>query len=693
MRYKYILVVVACFFYTVSLPAQNLSDINYESFEDLIEEIISATDMQVDYTTLFEELHIYYEDPLNLNTASHNQLKKLYILSDFQIQCLLDYIKEKGSIVSLYELNYIYGFSWKEIRFLIPFVTADPVRPVGTARLKDIRKYGRHEIIMRTQRVLEKQKGYISVSDSVLQANPNTSRYLGDPFKIYARYKYSLKERIYAGLTIEKDAGEEFFTGSNRYNFDFGSAYLQLRDFSVFKKIHIGDYLLRFGQGLTLWNGLAFGKSSYVNSIRKREERIKRFTSSDENILFRGAAGTVSLGDFNLSLFYSRKNRDANIIDTIRQGFYEFSSFQNTGYHRTPAENYDEKAIRESMYGANIQLKKAYWSLGATLVHYKFGGELHKSERVYNQFDFAGSEITNAGIDYHTNIGKMNFFGETTYGNDAWGMIHGTTIYINSLISFSAFYRMYQKGFYTHYGNALSENSSNTNEQGFYLGTEIHPLRYWRISAYADLYKFPWLKYNVSAPSTGADYFVQLDYTPKNNFEAYIRIKNEKGYENNTAEDTLMNKPVEISKFRMRLHFSYSLSNNFQLRSRLELNNIDKINDTPDKGYLLYQDMVYKFQKLPATIYFRYAIFDTDSYYSRIYAYENDLLYSYAIPPLYYRGVRSYIMIKYSVSQEIDLWLKYGRTSYSDRDSIGSGLNEINGNTKSEVKAQVRMRF
>lgn len=693
MNYKYILIVITCLFLTVSLPAQNMFDDNYEFFEDLIEEIFSGTDLQVDYTTLFEELYSCYEDPLNLNTASYNQLKKLHILSDFQIQCLLDYIKENGAIVSIYELKYVYGFSWKEIQFLIPFVSVDPVKQVETVRLKNAYKYGQHEITLRTQRILEKQDGYLPVSDSILEVNPNTGRYLGDPYKLYARYKYNLQDRFYTGLTIEKDAGEEFFTGSNRYNFDFCSAYFQLKDLSIFKKIHIGDYLLRFGQGLTLWNGLAFGKSSYVTSIKKREERIKRFTSTDENILFRGAATTVSLGDFDITLFYSRKKRDANIIDTIRSGFYEFSSFQNTGYHRTPAENYDEKAIRESAYGANINLKKDYWSLGATFAHYKFAGELLKSERVYNQFDFSGSEITNVGIDYQANINKMNFFGETTFGNNAWGMIHGTMIYINSLVSFSAFYRMYQKDFCTHYGNALSENSSNTNEQGFYIGTEIHPFSYWKISAYADIYKFPWLKYNVSAPSTGADYFVQLDYTPKNNFKAYLRIKNEKGYENNTAEDTLMSKPEEINNFKIRLHFSYSLNNNFQLRNRVELNRIDKINDTPDKGYLLYQDMVYKFQKIPATIYFRYALFDTDSYYSRIYTYENDLLYSYSIPPLYYRGVRTYIMMKYSVSKGIDLWLKYGRTTYSNRDSIGSGLNEINGNTKSEIKFQLRMRF
>jgi hypothetical protein len=693
MNYKPIPVIITYLFFTVSLPAQNFFYYNYESIEDLTEEIFSVTDLQVDYTTLFEDLYYYHENPLNLNAATCNELKKLYILTDFQIQSLLDYIKENGALVSIYELKYVYGFSQKEIRFLIPFVSIQPVRSKETVMLKDIHRYGQHELILRAQRTLEKQKGYLPVSDSILYVNPNTNRYLGDPNKIYARYQYNLHNRIFAGLTAEKDAGEEFFKGNNRYNFDYNSAYLQVKNFSVFKKIHIGDYHLQFGQGLTLWSGLAFGKSAYVTNIKKREEGIKRYASTDENMFFRGAASTVSTGDLNVTLFYSRKKRDANIVDTIQPGLFEFSTFQNTGYHRTPGENYDEKVISETACGANVSLKKKYWSLGTTFIHYKFGGELRESERVYNQFDFRGSEITNFGIDYQANINKINLFGETTIGNNAWGMIHGTMIYLSDLVSFSAFYRMYQKEFYTHYGNALSENSYNSNENGFYIGTETHPFKYWKISAYADIYKFPWLKYNVSAPSTGADYFIQLDYTPGNNFEAYLRIRSEKEFENITTEDTLITKPEEITKLKVRFHLSYSLNDNLQLRNRVEINSVERKTESHDKGYLLYQDIIYDIQRLPANIYFRYAFFDTDTYYSRIYTYENDLLYSYSIPPLYYRGMRIYIMLKYSFTPGIDLWLKYGRTTYSNRDFISSGLSEISGNTKSEIKFQLRVKL
>ena len=135
------------------------------------------------------------------------------------------------------------------------------------------------------------------------------------------------------------------------------------------------------------------------------------------------------------------------------------------------------------------------------------------------------------------------------------------------------------------------------------------------------------------------------------------------------------------------------LNNNFKLRNRLEINKIDKKEEYKENGYLLYQDVIYKLNKYPIALYFRYAMFDTDSYRSRIYSYENDLLYSFSLPAMYYKGTRTYLMLKYSVKKRIDLWLKYAITNYNNKDIIGSGLDEIKDNKKQEVKVQLRMRF
>ena len=87
----------------------------------------------------------------------------------------------------------------------------------------------------------------------------------------------------------------------------------------------------------------------------------------------------------------------------------------------------------------------------------------------------------------------------------------------------------------------------------------------------------------------------------------------------------------------------------------------------------------------------RLQYFETDGYNSRIYAYENDVLYSYSIPAFYDKGYRYYVTFNYDLTQKLSFWLRWAQTIYRDKTSIGSGLDEIDGNKRSEIKFQVRL--
>ncbi|HYG52084.1 MAG TPA: hypothetical protein VD905_14330, partial [Flavobacteriales bacterium] len=89
----------------------------------------------------------------------------------------------------------------------------------------------------------------------------------------------------------------------------------------------------------------------------------------------------------------------------------------------------------------------------------------------------------------------------------------------------------------------------------------------------------------------------------------------------------------------------------------------------------------------------RYAIFDTDDYNSRLYAYENDVLYYYYIPSYYYKGSRIYTNVRFQYKKWLDVWLKVGQWLYDNRTAVGSGNDEITGNKKTEVRLQVRISF
>jgi hypothetical protein len=89
----------------------------------------------------------------------------------------------------------------------------------------------------------------------------------------------------------------------------------------------------------------------------------------------------------------------------------------------------------------------------------------------------------------------------------------------------------------------------------------------------------------------------------------------------------------------------------------------------------------------------RIAVFATDSYDARIYAYENDLIGLFSIPPTYGRGMRWYGMVRVTPMRRVDVWVRYGAWIYNGQDRISSGLQEINGNVRSDLHLQVKFRF
>jgi hypothetical protein len=45
------------------------------------------------------------------------------------------------------------------------------------------------------------------------------------------------------------------------------------------------------------------------------------------------------------------------------------------------------------------------------------------------------------------------------------------------------------------------------------------------------------------------------------------------------------------------------------------------------------------------------------------------------------------------LSRRIDLWARYALTQYFDKETIGSGLDALEGNKRSDVKFQIRWQW
>ncbi|MCG3166200.1 MAG: hypothetical protein POELPBGB_01977 [Bacteroidia bacterium] len=685
-----LLIFSALIFFSVNSFAQiDTKDENL--IEKKVETIAENTEEEIDYTMLVDQLTQYIQKPLNLNSATFEELDELALLSDIQINNLLEHIAQNGKLLSLYELQSIDGFDLAAIRSVSPYVTVSGDLDNAKFTLRDIFKYGKHDVFFRYQQILEQQEGYAE-SDSTTNEN---SRFAGNPARLYMRYRFTYSNHVSWGITAEKDQGEEFFKGSQKQGFDFYSGHFFLKNIGHMKALAIGDFQAQFGQGLTFWSGLAFGKTADGTSMKRNAIGLKPYTAVDENLFLRGVGTTWQLGNFHVTGFFSHKKIDGSVaVDSTKDEVATITSFLTSGLHRTPSELDKRKALSETIMGGNLCFVKRRLRIGVTAVHYIFGTDYQRTDELYNRYEFNGKQNTNVGIDYNYVFRNFNFFGETTVcANGSVATTNGVLMSLDPRVTFVAMYRSFPKDFQAVYANAISENTRVLNEKATYFGFRAQILKNWTLQGYMDIFKFPWLRYQVNAPSKGYEYLAQLTFSPSKTLEAYFRIRRQMKEINTNDEELTVDYLDEYSTTNYRFNITYKISSSVQLRNRVEHIVYERGNDGKEKGWLMYQDVTWKALKSPLSLSFRYALFDTDTYNARLYAYENDVLYAFSIPAYYYKGSRTYLTLRYNIVRGIDVWLRYAVTFYNNRNSISSGTSEIQGNTKSEIKAQIRFRF
>lgn len=694
--YRHSVLIVVCILslgsYGQSLDIEKEKNLIVESrIEFLLDNNESG---EADYTTLFEQLEFYYRKPINLNRTSYEQLQTLGLINDILINNLLIHIEKNGNLITLEELQTVDGFDLETIRLILPFVTVNRNLDSPNVSFREIISDGDNQLFMRYTRILEEQEGFSNISDAALQDNPN-SRYLGSQDKLYTRYKFTYSNNVSAGFTAEKDAGEEFFKGSQKKGFDFYSGHLYLQNFGIVKELALGDFQAQFGQGLTFWSGLAFGKTADLQTIKRSARGLRPYTSVQEDRFMRGGGITLQKGDVELTLFYSSNKVDANVTDTIQdQEILVFSSLGESGFHRTKNEIDNKNRIQRTYYGGHLTYKKRNLNIGITAARSELDGNFQPNTRIYNQFSQLGNENTNVGVDYNYIYKNFNFFGEVSQSIDGgMAMTNGMLVYLDPKLSLAIHQRKFDRDFKPFESNAIGESTANSNEQGIFMGINAKPFKSITLSAYFDRFIFPWLRFQADGPSNGYSYLAQLTFSPNKKLSMYGRIRTRERGASLRLEGENIDQVVNEKQQAYRYNISYKVNKSWDIDSRVEFSQYQQGEQPKEFGYLVYQDVTYKSLGSPFSFSLRYALFDTDSYDSRIYAYENSVLYAFAIPAYNGRGTRFYLSTKYHISRGVDLWVRYAQTYYADRNEIGSSKELITGNTKSEVIAQLRLKF
>ena len=652
------------------------------STEQQLENLTDADQNETEDDSYLQELDQFRRNPVNLNTADADELKQLRIITDLQIENLISYRKIFGRLINIYELQAVPAWDVNTILKLLPFVTI--AIPVSFKEETGKRfRNGDHSLLFRVSQILEKSDGF--------DKSTSGTKYLGSPQKVLFRYRYNYKNLLQYGLTGDKDAGEQFFKGGQNKGFDFYSFHFFARKIGIIKSLALGDFTVNMGQGLIQWQGLAFKKSSDVMGIKRQSAVLRPYTSAGEFYFHRGAGITIEKGKIEATAFVSIRKLSANFVaDTVNNEDF-ISSFLTSGYHRTTSENEDRNNLTQTVFGGNVIYHSNRWHIGINGIYYNFSLPVQKRDEPYNLYAISGKNWSNFSIDYSYTFKNLHVFGEAAADkNFNKAFINGLLISVDPRVDISFAQRTINAGYQSINGNAFTENTYPTNETGFYTGITIRPTSAWRLDAYGDVYKFPWLKYLVDAPSSGRDFLAQLTYTPNKQLEIYTKYRVETKQSNQPDNSTTTNYLVTIPRQNWRMQVSYKLNQAIALRNRVELLWYDNNGMNKENGFLDFFDFVYRPLLKPFSGIIRLQYFETDGYNSRIYAYENDVLYSYSIPAFFDKGFRYYFTLNYDISKKMSLWLRWAQTIYSDQNSIGSGLDEISGNHKSEIKVQAR---
>ena len=650
--------------------------------EEVLEDLSVNNDINNSVNSLnweneLEELSNRLQEPVNLNSATREQLEQFPFLSDIQIEHLLAYIYIHGQMETIYELQLVEELDRQTIQYLLPFVCIKAINNEPAFRwktmLKDAGRYGKNEVLTRLDIPFYKRKGY-------------EHTYLGPSVYNSVKYTFRYRDQLYAGGVAEKDAGEPFAALHNRYGYDYYSFYLLLQNCGRLKSLAVGNYRLSFGQGLVMSTDYLMGKTIYASSFNNRSTGIKRHSSTDEYNYFRGVATTVALTKrLSVSAFYSHRNMDGVVTDG------EITSVYKTGLHRSRKEADKKNLLTSQLTGGNVSYQQNHIRLGITGVYYVFNRPYEPELTGYSKYNIHGNHFYNLGIDYAYRWRRFSFQGETAIGKQGWVSLNRLQYSPVQDIQFMLIHRFYSYDYWAMYAHSFGEGSTVQNEQGYYVGLETTPFSHWRFFVSFDLFSFPWKKYRINKPSRGTDGLIQATFTPRTNLSMYLKYRYKQKERDLTVSKGTLTLPIFHHQLRYRLN--YSLNDVFSSRTTLDYNHFHSQDRAATKGYQVTQMIS---SQLPWTRLFadvQGSYFCTDDYDSRVYVSEKGLLYTFYTPSFQGRGFRCAVRLRYELNKHWLFITKFGETIYLNRNEIGSGNDLIYGNKKADIQMQLRIKF
>ena len=660
-------------FALLSLPLTAVypQTIGNDGWEGLLETLLSDEDLSSDAR---EELSYMYESlhdaPLNINTATRDELSQLPFLTYKQIEDIHAYVYMHGPMLTLGELQLTGSLDYRTRQLLSEFVYAGPVPPEKEKlRLADVLRGGRIELIARLDVPLYLRDGFRYHSPDEIKRYPNRS-YLGTRLSHSLRYSFNWHNRIRAGFTADKDAGEPFL-GPNRAGYDFWSPYLYLKDVGPFREFVTGNFKAQFGYGLLLGGGFSAGKSMAMTALDRNTQGLKPHSSAQEYGFLQGVGAAWGSGHLTYTLLAAYTPVDATIKgDTV------ISSFKEDGYHRTPLEWSRKHNACLGTLAANVRYNYRGLRAGATLLAEKLTLP-YKGEDRY----------TALSMDLSLRRPHYVLAAEASVMNMEPALLISQQLRFREGWSMNTVLRHYSPEYMSLHSNGMADVSVQ-NETGLLMGVSRDAGNL-MLSGYADLFMHPAPRSGASNRSYGMDLRMESDWRlgRRDNLLATARFKSKQ-------KDCKYTGRLEYCMTgRYRLRWTHSCRSGAQIKTQLFYSRYDVIAEPISNGWALTQSYTRSMLDGHLDISRSLAAFSTDSYDSNVSVYESGLRYSYNFITLYGKGGRASATVRYRMGDHLQLNLKAGGTYYLDRDEIGSSQQRIDACHKEDVLLQLIVRY
>jgi hypothetical protein len=628
-----------------------------QSLEPLLEDVTLDNENEV----VLDMIEYLTKNPLAINSASIDELMRIPFM-DYNSATIIINFRNSGIITSLDQLRKIDGLNGDLVEKISPYIrfTVSSIHAAPKKLTDDFEKF---KFSFRTREQLDIQENAGTVS----------GKFTGSPWKIYNRVEIDKSNKFNIGVLTEKDPGEKYF-------YDFVTAHFQIKDWGCINSFILGDYQIEFGEGLSMWSKYKISKRiNAVDFSPSKKSGSTPYLSSDENDFLRGSALTLSFHPFTLTSFYSFRYLDASVDSTSLQ----ITSYEPNGLHRTISELNKKNRIRERIIGSDLNLSfDSFGNIGFLFFNSEFSNGfnnislLYPKDRIFNYISFS----------YSFHFPGILFHGENASNQKYISTLSNIEFIIDKNLSLLLSYRNYPLGYWNSHSQGFGERSSAQNENGFYFGLK-YTSDFGIFNFYYDQYKLFVVSQNYNLSSANNELLLYYSVRLYNDTQLNILYTiDKKGYAEIVGNSYgLVVKTIN----KLSADLNYNFSKRIISKTRIEFVDVTPSDiGSQDRGFLLYQDLHFIIAK-KLSVDSRIVIFQTDSYNSRIYEYENDLAGSISNSSLYGEGIRWYILLRYSKLFNFTLSLKYSELYKPFENTLGSGYTEIFNNLNNMLSFQL----